>query len=161
MTKWTRMNFKTTISHNQRRFQCQPALVDKYRQSEQVQPVQFLCCRCPRCPFPDAQFYIRAQRPAPNSDMSPKIQPVAEKGEDGHWWNSSKWSLDVFRGIVFLTGLRFMYANQACHFSTNQVHVGRVLAERNQLNKSSLEIWVCILFYYFISNPWFFSCHLK
>ena len=44
MTKRTRMNFKTAISHNQQRFQCQPALVDKHRQPEQVQPVQFLCC---------------------------------------------------------------------------------------------------------------------
>lgn len=33
-------------------------------QSEQVKPVHFLCCWRPRLFFADAQFYIRAKRPA-------------------------------------------------------------------------------------------------
>ena len=40
--------------------------------------------------------------------------------------------------MVFLTRLRFMYVSQACHFYTNQVHVGGALAERHEINKSSL-----------------------
>ena len=35
--------------------------------------------------------------------------------------------------------------NQACHFETNQVHVGGALGERHQINKGSLEIFACIL----------------
>ena len=154
MTKRTRMNFKTAILYNQQRFQCQPALVDKHRQPKQVQPVQFLCCWRPRCPFPDAQFYIWAKRPAPKlhefqfRHVSRNSVSSKKKGEVGNWWSSSKWKLAVFREMVFLIGLRFMYVNQACHISTNQVHVGGALDERYQLNKSSLKICLCVLFYY-------------
>ena len=57
------------------------------------------------------------------------------------------WKLAIFRRRVFLTrlGLRFTYVNQACHFETNQVHVGGALGERHEINKSSLEIFDCIL----------------
>ena len=60
--------------------------------------------------------------------------------------------------MVFLTRLRFMYVSQACHFYTNQVHVGGALAERHEINKSSLEI----LFYvYYKVITRFFSCNLE
>ena len=66
-------------------------------------------------------------------------------------WSTIKckrpWKLAIFRQKVFLTrlGLRFTYVNQACHFETNQVHVGGALGERHQINKGSLEIFACIL----------------
>ena len=50
----------------------------------------------------------------------------------------------IFRQRIFLTrlgltqlGLRFTYVNQACHFETNQVHVGGALGARHKINKSS------------------------
>ena len=66
-------------------------------------------------------------------------------------WSTIKckrpWKLAIFRQKVFLTrlGLRFTYVNQACHFETNQVHVGGALGERHEINKGSLEIFACIL----------------
>ena len=48
-------------------------------------------------------------------------------------------------GILTRLGLRFTYVNLACHFETNQVHVGGALGERHQINKGSLEIFACIL----------------
>ena len=47
-----------------------------------------------------------------------------------------------------------MYVNQACHIKTNQVHVGRVLADKQEINESTFEIFVRILL---ISNHMIFS----
>ena len=71
------------------------------------------------------------------------------------------WKLAIFRQRVFLTrlALRFTYVNQACHFETNQVHVGGALGERHEINKSSLEIFDCILLSTRMIRLWkFYSC---
>ena len=83
------MNFKRAISDNQQRFQCQTALVDKHRQPEQVQPVQFLCCADAQGVSFQMPSFISGDNDQRksfmnfNSDMSPEIQSDPEKGEDG------------------------------------------------------------------------------
>ena len=51
-----------------------------------------------------------------------------------------------------------MYVNQACHIKTNQVHVGRALADKQEINESTFEIFVRMLL---ISNHMIFPMQFE
>lgn len=59
--------------------------------------------------------------------------------------------------MAFLTLLRFMYIIQACHFQTNQVHVGGALAERHEVAKGR---WNFFYVYYEVITR-FLPCNLE
>ena len=85
--------------------------------------------------------------------------PVSSKTCRGRWLTSDFfyidlkfcfviWKLALFREMVFLACFPCVWTCMSIKlviFETNQIHVGGALGDRQEINKSSFEIFVCIL----------------